>query len=1070
MPIARPRSNVAMIRRGAARHTGLALALGIGGLFVVVLGVAALRGRPASSDGPREKGEAPPDIKSVLAGDGAASGLAGGERPFVQVVDRDDPTQIRAEITADRSEPLEGKRYKLERPRAWIVMSDQRVAHVQSDSARALIPGDGGDSRPQDALLEGHVLIRLYAARSDGRWPDLATATPDVTLTTTSMRFDGTLGRVEFPDAVRIDSREVAFAGRDVTILFNEGAERLERLSIARTDWMVVRGAGSSDTPVSSSDSQSPTVAGTQGTPAPQTTTARSGASLSEIVDAPRTDSEGIENLYKVVAEKNVRIVQGSRSISSDRVDGWLRLVGNRLRPNAIASMPRPKTGLGMAQRTGGTTMPLALQLASWLVASIPQDRALPGDVVTDAPPVPPLGESDTLLTWAGPLEVLPLELAPKELARNDVYVKFVCDPDSRVTFADEGAALEGEGDLVEYGATRRELILAAASERPARARVVGSGSITTTRLEIDASDGNARVPAPGEVVGEGERGGRVAWTQEASLDFVTLNSGEARIAQARAAGDVVATDGREAQVQANVLVAKFAEIEDGASRPELVQAIGNVRATDGRDGTLAADSVDVTMVRIERLPEADQANGPAAGTTTTWDDVPSRLVARGNARVERAEERISARTIDAGLSRNADGATEVVSLVAREEVVVAAPDGGSASGDELTAWPPEQRVEIRGTPAVVARTGTRIDGPFVRLEGLDRRITVVGEGTFSHEGEAEELGGAGQAKATWTRAMSYSDVDGIAVFRGDANAAWTSARAHDRAQGEEIVLQIEPAPLTNEGSLAGSVPAQATQRGDKAPARRVLNAVVRGNVATTATPTTPATAATPAFVEARRYAQDDPQRLERLLYLEGDSILADNTKNTLEVPSAGRLLVSDRSQQASSQTPPGDRVDLMGSRSRGDTLFSWTGSLLLKRDEGAVTLDQGVRMTHEDAGGGLTELESQRLVATFIETEAGVIASPAAQGSATPFAASLRTVTASGAAWMRSAGREMAGDSLAFDAANQVVTALPPPNGTVVLLDPTQGAGPVRADSLLWDLRANRVEAKGIRTIVAPR
>jgi hypothetical protein len=159
-----------------------------------------------------------------------------------------------------------------------------------------------------------------------------------------------------------------------------------------------------------------------------------------------------------------------------------------------------------------------------------------------------------------------------------------------------------------------------------------------------------------------------------------------------------------------------------------------------------------------------------------------------------------------------------------------------------------------------------------------------------------------------------------------------------------------------------------------------------------------------------------------------------------------------------------------MGSRSRGDTLFSWTGSLLLKRDEGAVTLDQGVRMTHEDAGGGLTELESRRLVATFIETEAGAIASPAAQGSATPFAASLRTVTASGAAWMRSAGREMAGDSLAFDAANQVVTALPPPNGTVVLLDPTQGAGPVRADSLLWDLRANRVEAKGIRTIVAPR
>lgn len=1067
----RSRSTVAMFRRGAARHTGLALALGVGGIFALVLGVAAFRARPAAEDGPREKGEAPPDIKSVLSGSGAASGLASGERPFVQVVDKADPTRIRAEISADRSEPLEGKRYKLERPRAWIVMSDTRVAHVQADSARALIPGEGGDSRPQDALLEGNVLIRLYQARNDGRWPDLADDAPDVTLTTSSMRFDGTLGRAEFPDAVRIDSREAVFAGRGVTILFNEGAERLERLSIVRTDWMVVRGAGSSNMPPTTNGSlAAATTAGAGSLNAPardSTAFARTGSSLSEIVDEQRrdTDASATESQYKIVADTDVRIVQGARSIRADRADVWLRLVGNRLRPDAIAGLTRASHTSTLAVRGGATPMPLAMRVASLLVASMSQDRTWPAmspatspATSPSAPPVPALGDSDTLLTWAGPLEVVPLELAPRELARNDVYVKFVADPDSRVSFADQEALLEGNGESVEYGATRRELVLAGVDERPARARVAGSGSITTTRLEIDASAGHARVPGPGEVVGEADRAGRIAWTQEASLDFVTLNSGEARIAQARAAGDVVATDGSEAQVRANVLVAKFAEVEDGASRPELVQAIGNVVASDGRDGTLAADSVDVMMVRIERATEP--------GSAATWDDAPARLVARGNARVQRGGERISARSIDAGLSQDASGATEVVSLVARDEVAVATPDGGSASGDELTAWPTEQRAEIRGTPAFVARTGTRIDGPFVRLEGEDRRITVVGPGTFSHEGEAKELGGAGRAEASWSRSMSYADVDGIAVFRGEANAAWTSPRARDRAQGEEIVLQIDPAQ-PDEGDqvltqVSERVPDQAANQPNNAPSRRVLNATVRGSAAS---PTAPAT---PALVEARRYAPDDANRLERLLYLEGDSILADNTKNTLEVPSAGRLLVSDRTDDAGSPTPPGGRVDLMGSRSRGDTLFSWTGSLLLRRDDGAVTLTRGVRMSHEDASGGLTELESARLVATFIEDGAG-LAAPAAGGT-TPFAASLRTVTASGAAWMRSAGREMAADSLSFDAAAQIVTALPPPNGTVVLLDPSQGAGPVRAESLRWDLSANRVEAKGIRTIVVPR
>jgi hypothetical protein len=313
---------------------------------------------------------------------------------------------------------------------------------------------------------------------------------------------------------------------------------------------------------------------------------------------------------------------------------------------------------------------------------------------------------------------------------------------------------------------------------------------------------------------------------------------------------------------------------------------------------------------------------------------------------------------------------------------------------------------------------------------------------------------------------MTYADIDGIAVFRGEARAAWTGEAARDRAQGEEIVLQLEPRAADGPAGAVAGVPPLA-DADTEAPARRVLSATVRGE------------GATPALVEARRYEPGRPDQLQRLLYLEGASILADNTKNTLDVPSAGRLLTSDRADGGAMSAPASPtrgatddgsgRVDLLGSRSQGDTLFTWTGSLQLKRTDGTLVLDRGVRMTHEDLGGGVTELESERLRATFIEDVASTQAAPQA-GGATPFAASLQSVTASGAAWMRSAGREMAGDSMTFEAQEQVVTVLAPPNGTVVLLDPSQGAAPVRADSLRWDLRANRVEAKGIRTIVAPR
>ena len=53
-----------------------------------------------------------------------------------------------------------------------------------------------------------------------------------------------------------------------------------------------------------------------------------------------------------------------------------------------------------------------------------------------------------------------------------------------------------------------------------------------------------------------------------------------------------------------------------------------------------------------------------------------------------------------------------------------------------------------------------------------------------------------------------------------------------------------------------------------------------------------------PVKIESRTYAMEDPSLVVGLMYLEGAQVYADNLKQTLEVPSAGVLLVLDRSSE----------------------------------------------------------------------------------------------------------------------------------------------------------------------------
>ena len=168
-PAARQRS-----RNGGINHMGLWLAAlaGTAGFVVIVL---AWKGTPAKA--PQQTIAATPQPQAIDVPTGKANralrNLGKGEELFVQMADKNDPTRVAGQLSAARSTPLEGKRYKMEQPRVWSFLRDGRTIYLEADSGQALIPDMTG-SRPEDGAIQGHVIAKIFAKTADGALPDPA--------------------------------------------------------------------------------------------------------------------------------------------------------------------------------------------------------------------------------------------------------------------------------------------------------------------------------------------------------------------------------------------------------------------------------------------------------------------------------------------------------------------------------------------------------------------------------------------------------------------------------------------------------------------------------------------------------------------------------------------------------------------------------------------------------------------------------------------------------------------------------------------------------------------------------
>lgn len=966
-------------RRGSVRSRGLLAALALVAIFGSVVGLVAMRQGKREHLDPLITPEPPPDVTQIPAGGSMAQGLVQGNEMHVQLVDAKDPSRVEAEISADRSQPLANSEFSLTKPRARIYFRDGRTMLIDAAKGRARMPQGIAGGRPQDGLLEGNVTIRLYAPTPGHRI--LPGDAPLLTATGPTLKFDATLGRLEFPAGVRANSDQLDFEGEGLVVQYDQIKKRIDGLHLDRLQRLVLVPQGK---PRPATALQPP-VTGTAAAPASPTFGVTPAA-------LPPTES-----LYRMLARERVSVRQGTRSIAADEMLAWLRLVDGKVRPGALAALPSP---------------PARSAPHAALVAFQPVGPAV-------KVPRPPKTQNDSEpieIHWSGPMDAALESSTPVELSRNDVFVRFTSPTPLGAIATDSESRSSALGSLIEYGATVREASVAGPGAEGAWLHAQDRGEARGARFEIALSTGRVRSPGPGVMRGSQGNGARaqLAWATDGEF-LLAMERGviQPRPVSAKMTGDVRATDG-SATVRAESLDASFFANTSALAH---VQMVGAARADDGKPGLqagrMSADALDLTFVPL-----------PGGASRA------SRLDLNGHAQASQRDQSLSANRIIADLAPDDAGQTTMTALVATQDVSFLGKGGTTISGDTLSAAPAREWAEVTSK----APDGVRlcqglstILTSHAQFDGRGRVLHVPAPGRLTHQRPGADAP-ASELELTWAERLDYDDSTGMGRCDGATMAVLIQPGVSlDTLRSESAEIRLAPTADAGKRVLESAVAIGSTEH--------------------------------PARAESRRFASGGTT-VERITYVEGARVEVSQSTGVFEVPVAGKLLFADRRPQAGPERDapsPAPGLTLGANSARGDTLLSWNGTMRYQRGDGRVHATDTVRAIHIDASGQ-AQLECDDLLA-FVETQAG---------GQTPVG-ELVSALASGRAWLRSQGRELAAGQVSYDARSSVAQAEASIGGPVTISDPKTGV-PLKARRVVWFLKGDRVEAEGIDQIATPR
>jgi lipopolysaccharide export system protein LptA len=948
-----------------------------------------------------------------------------GGAMLVTMVDKNDPTRVAGTLKAERFEPIGEGRRRLDKPESWIYLKDGRAVKVTADFATMLMPDP--NEPPESGTLEGNIMIRVFASIPTPGTPPPVEMDPSLTARFEEpVEFERRYLRLRSPGHFDITSDQFDFAGTDLTVILNELRDRVELIDVLEGDELVIHiDAANKPIPQTKSTSNAQQSTPTSTTVANSTTDQRTNST--KLVDTPANLVAGttpanaaaspidILNRYHITLNDSVLAsVSGSGSASADRLELWAALEGSTLPADAI----RP---IAFLKSTDEDNTPQS--------SSAPSSTARPATRRDDTPikPASTTQANDITITWSGKMTVRPIDDdIPPELLNDALSLKLGSDEGKGIHFEIPDRHFTGQAFAATYHATRGVLEL---SSKPIEESIIrlasaDAGSLLATALLADLGTGTIELPGRGQITstprGENDPDTQATIQWKNTASFTLSKSNDAltdRLTRASFDGTVIAKQA------GNSLGARTLDARFDPTRPSSI-ALEQLVMSDGVLSSAARSMLSGKALTIGFAPAP-------SGTAVA----PTRLEAAGQVFARNTESMLKADHLVTTMTHDLAGDLVLETADAEGQINYTGVDRTSARADTLTADAINETMTLLGKDATVAQGGSSIVGDHINLNARRRSIEVLGPGSFDHDITLEDAPPDAQAKghirATWKGSMRFDDAIGSIICEKQVRVVSTpDAYTRDTLTANRAEIKLTPMPTDD--PIAGNTGQSNTNN-----ERELLSARIFGHAPQGKPPV-------PATIESRTYAQDDPERVIGLIYLEGTQIIADNRDQTLNVPSPGTLLILDRSEKehdANTETA-------LSTTGPGLTRFTWVGHMNLDRAGGAANFTDTVVVRQKTLSTGqIVQLETDNLDAEF---EIG----QQDQDQSTR----LISAHASGSVRFLFEQRELLADSAIYNAIEDSLFASAIDNKLVTVYDEAKPA-PFSAKTMRWDLTNDRIE-----------
>ncbi len=1013
----------------------------------------------------------------------------------------------------DRSDPLETGWNRFTNPQAWIYRSDRQLIRLTSDEGMFRL---AENRQPQAGVLTGHVVIALYQSEKPG---GVYQINPDVTppvaqFETDSLNFDAMqfTGRTE--DRVVARTAEAIMIGRGMNLLFNEKLGRIEELEIAQRELIVYRqrdrqeepaaaSAGSKTTSRGEPASAAASPADPSGARDPWDGVTRYQLALTDEVIVEQGEGEkalvitGHDLLAEFALGPGTANDGGLFGRSSPPVQGAIDLA----MPSELEA-PAAWAASDRWTQLASLTLGVAIQPSVTFLGS------------SDTP-----GPQDIRITGQGALRLTPADASSEHLASpRDLYATLDGDP-VHIAYG----SFYATGSDLEYSRSMAKATLNCRRDQPIEAGLPDGARLTSVAPFEYHFDENKLGRNTGTLLGAGTLVGltprpddappgqpvetdfssmkglpdgfSVNWLDNFTVEFegASEGAGLGRIAAAVFDGQVHVDDPNGYTLDSHQLRIDFKEKpkEQGGQRVDSITATGDARLQSAQ-GNVNGDELFVQF--------SENAQGSS---------YPSQMTVAGNGRIVDAGGSMAAQYIQADLIEPSMAAEEalpstfggsssfaVSEVLAQGNVVLSFEDGVTALADRLEADARTDTAVLSGENVVVSDPSLKVMGKHAEISNISSKTAgriakFIGAGTLTYfergpavqEGdpanrafstpeqmrdelrrrlngeqpepapapEAEPASPAGTPDAAtgdevgtvhvdWADQLTFEEEQGLITFQGLVNAtSEPSDREIDRLSGNWMQIQLTDPIKT------------VTPTGEPGKAVRRLQKMTMLGSRDRA-----------AQVEAQRYTDATHTSREMLLAISSDVIEYSESTETFEAIGEGWMLVVDASE---SKPAPVDASALQGKPAvqfsgPGETEFTWTGRLSMRRNPDLLTISDDVVMRHRPTGEPVIRVDCDVLTASLSSKDSQSVSALDLSGSDGMV---LSSAVAEGAVFVRRQDRSIWADRLIYDR-KALLATIESTGDNYVVMETSATGGAVQARRILWDFYTNGITVEGAR------